>query len=165
MKPKKSRLLCSSRTKSIGNGVSRMTKSLAYIGVLVLVVGVLLTTCVGSAWSMSLLDEREMSSIRGRTCLTGSCAETDSYPDCWHDPLDDKCPSIPGCNTGFAWSNPDHAYKAYLEEGEQSVQLDSVMTCHFRHCKFTFDYIPFACEPADTVYHDSDPENLDCSEM
>ena len=72
MKPT-SRFSCRSCTKSIGKVVSRMTKSLAYIGVLVLVVGVLLTTCVGSAWSMTLLTDEQMAEVHGRSCAEWDC--------------------------------------------------------------------------------------------
>ncbi len=57
------------RTKS-SEEVSKMTKCLAYIGVIALVVGVLLTTCVGSAWSMGLLTEEDLSQVRGSGCGT-----------------------------------------------------------------------------------------------
>jgi len=58
-----------------------MTKSLAYIGVVVLVVGLVLTTCVGTAWSMDVLTDEEMASIRGR-----------------HEPA--KCTwDLPGCGS------------------------------------------------------------------
>ncbi len=46
-----------------------MTKRMAYIGVLVLVLGVLLTTCVGSAWTMELLTDEQMAAITGADCL------------------------------------------------------------------------------------------------
>ena len=73
MNPKKSRLLRSSRTKSIGKELSRMNKTLAYVGVLVLVVGLLLTTCVGSAWSMEVLTDEQMAEVHGRSCAEWDC--------------------------------------------------------------------------------------------
>ncbi len=95
MKPKKSRLLCSSRTKSIGKGVSKMTKSVAYIGVVVLVVGVLLTTCVGSAWSMTLLTDEQMTVVRGTDCPELACP----WSDCGQDPQGCCMVGVdPGCN-------------------------------------------------------------------
>lgn len=72
MKPKKSRLLHSSRTKS-SKEVNKMTKSLAYIGVVAVVVGVLLTTCVGSAWSMELLMDEQLAVVQGRSCAVWDC--------------------------------------------------------------------------------------------
>ena len=68
-----SRFSCRSSTKSTGRDVSKMTKSLTYIGVVVLVAGLLLTTCVGSAWSMELLTDEEMASIRGTQCPELAC--------------------------------------------------------------------------------------------
>jgi len=47
-----SRYPCCSCIKPIRQGVSKMTRSLTYVGVLVVVAGVLLTTCVGSGWMM-----------------------------------------------------------------------------------------------------------------
>ncbi len=80
MKPT-SRLSCRSCTKSIGKDVSRMTRSLAYIGVVVLVVGVLLTTCVGSAWSIEVLTDEQLAAVHGSTCPNVKCADT--AQDCY----------------------------------------------------------------------------------
>lgn len=102
MKPK-SRFSCdsSSRTKSMQRDASKMTKSMAYIGVLAVVVGVLLTTCVGSAWSMELLRDEEMASIRGTACPNSICEDTGR---CYTGPL---CIGAPpndcGLISGIQW--------------------------------------------------------------
>lgn len=56
-----------------------MTKSVAYIGVLALVVGVLLTTCVGSAWSMELLTDEQLGQVKGTDCPDTECGSGDCY--------------------------------------------------------------------------------------
>ena len=62
--------------RAVGKEVSRMTKSLTYVGVLVLVAGVLLTTCSTNAWSMELLTEEEMAVVRGTDCQLWGCRDT-----------------------------------------------------------------------------------------
>ncbi len=100
MKPT-SRFSCRSRTKSIGKVVSKMTKSLAYVGVLALVAGLLLTTCVGSAWSMSSLGDEHLASIRGSVCTDLECRAASPPADCtavschWRMGDDSPCPSVP----------------------------------------------------------------------
>ncbi len=56
-----------------------MTRSLVYIGALVLVVGLLLTTCVGAAWSMDMLTDEQLGEIRGSQCH-GDCCEGCALP-------------------------------------------------------------------------------------
>ncbi len=79
-----SRYPCCSCIKPIRKGVSKMTRSLTYVGVLVVVAGVLLTTCVGSAWSMEVLDDDALSRIKGRH-VCGYVGETcqGAYPCQW----------------------------------------------------------------------------------
>ena len=78
-----------------------MTRSLAYIGVLALVVGVFLTTCVGSAWSMELLTEADLGQLRGghsgwecpatnndTGCKTDECCDCALWEECLSMKLD-----------------------------------------------------------------------------
>ena len=45
-----------------------MTRSLAHIGVLAIVVGLLSTACVGSAWSMEILTDEQLDAVAGSQC-------------------------------------------------------------------------------------------------
>jgi len=95
-----SRSVCRSRicTKPIGKGVSRMTKGLAYIGVVGVVAGFLFTTCVGSGWTMELMTQEQLSMVNGRCpdakCLLYSPGEGDKcYPkDCEQRATPNGCP-------------------------------------------------------------------------
>jgi len=63
-----------------------MTKSLAYIGVVGVVVGLLFTTCVSSAWSMELLTDEEMQDSIGACGFIGVCdGLNDCYTWCHYD--------------------------------------------------------------------------------
>ncbi len=55
-----------SRIKPMGKGVSRMTNSMAHIGVLAVAVGLLVTTGVGSGWSMEVLLDDQLAAVTGK---------------------------------------------------------------------------------------------------
>lgn len=76
-----------------------MTRSLAYIGVLVLVAGVLLTTCVGSAWSMELLTDEQLAVVRGTDCPDTDCAYGGACP------ITSGCPDVDLCDVNTTVAN------------------------------------------------------------
>ena len=86
-----------------------MTKSLAYIGVIALVVGVLLTTCVGSAWSMEVLPDEEMAGIRGTVCPNTDCAYGGGCPY-------DKACTLPWPDCGLSKQDAEE-WKRQIEGG------------------------------------------------
>jgi len=64
-----------------------MTKGLAYVGVLALLSGLLLATCVGSAWNMEVLTDQELAGItatwqKDKECPPNTKCEDD--PTCDH---------------------------------------------------------------------------------
>ncbi len=154
MKPT-SRFSCRSRTKSIGKVVSRMTKSLAYVGVLVLVAGLLLTTCVGSAWSMELLTAEEMASIRGTDCPNTECG----------DPYYANCQDQHGCPQDvLCWGTQKTNLAPLVNDqvsGEDTTATQSVNTCLEKNCTKNpdppYDCIPWGTgtgtDPVDDCYY------------
>jgi len=59
-----SRFTCRSRTKSLEE-VGKMTKNVAYVGMLVVVAGLLLTTCASDVNAYQVLSNRELMAVTG----------------------------------------------------------------------------------------------------
>ena len=140
MKPKKSGLLHSSRTKPIGKVVSRMTKSLAYIGALV--VGVLLTTCVGSAWSMEVLTDEQMALSTGTACNYEYC---DDGHCCTY--LDNYCnrlsqPPLPFCEGYVPIEQTIYCPGSETETGVVCVLEEPYLRCCERYVGGWYFYAP-----------------------
>ena len=100
-----------------------MTKGLAYISVLVLVVGLLLTTCVGSAWSMDMLTEQEMTVITGASCI---CFTIDHVTGPWcHEE---------GCLWGgftYYWPQERHDTYDTDDAGYASINIGTDSPCYY----------------------------------
>jgi len=58
-----------------------MTKSVAYIGVLAVVMGLLVTTGVGSVWSMELLTDEQLANVKASHVGDEYC-KADNHPGC-----------------------------------------------------------------------------------
>ncbi len=86
-----------------------MTKSLAYIGVLALVVGLVLTTCVGTAWSLEVLSEDELAAIWGSWPNDGPCLDwpciTAEIHNCGEIAISDQGPPDLPCYKYVAWTS------------------------------------------------------------
>jgi len=140
-----SRFSCPSCTKTIGKDVSRMTKSLAYVGVLVLVVGFLLTICVGSVWGAVLLTDQQMGGVIGcgnaRTCTSGwdkcfwdetNCAAgrcSCPNPPCTCEDLElgqyhtwQNTP-VKGCGQGYPWQDC-HETAEHMDDCAQCIEYE-----------------------------------------
>jgi len=147
MKPT-SRHSCCVRTKSIAKLVSRMTKSLAYIGVLVLVVGLLFTTCVGSAWSKEMLTDEQLTGIRGACTSNSGCEDAGNCPPDQYQ----SCPDIShqsDCEPQD-WQGNYQTYEKQVTPGGDTTTTVKRKICKSCDC-YPYGFIIRWCRHDDTV--------------
>ena len=156
MNPKKSRLLRSSRTKSIGKDVARMKRSMAHVGVIALVVGVLLTTCVGSACSMEVLTNSQLAEVYGMDCPGTECGNPD-FANCQDQ---HSCEQHPIWCTGTEKTNLAPLVDEQVPDGDTTA-IRQVDTCLEKICtrnpESPYNCIPWGTgtgtDPVDDCYY------------
>ena len=136
-----------------------MSKNMVYVGVLALVMGLLVTTGVGSVWSMELLTDEEMATVRANWTADVRCGESKL---CIRAAQDGFYP------TDCEVYNDNYCYKQWVNSVEYCDTQDPAYERKYgpdeEHCyKFQLYYKVDTClcvpareygEPNPITYHD-----------